>query len=143
MVTTIHNLLLKYPGAEVCLGGDKNELNINDILISVQGLRLVQTPPTHKTKAIDIVMTTLSKLYKQAEIVAPLKPDNLGKPSDHKILLYYPIDNRAQIRKSEYMIKTARPMPRSKILSFKTAMNNLNLRTFLTNRTQRNVTSYC
>ena len=126
MISTIHTLLLKYPRAEICLGGDKNELNISDILNSVPGLRLVQTPPTHKAKAIDIMMTTLTKLYKQPEIVAPLKSDNVGKPSDHKILLFYPIDNRTQIRKSEYVIKTARPMPKSKILSFKIAIGNIN-----------------
>ena len=122
----MHNLFFNYPRVEVCLAGDTNELNVGEIVNKIPGLRLVITPPTHKMKAIDVIWTTLSQVYKQAEVVYPIKPDTAGKPSDHKVFLFYPINNCNQIRKAEYVFKKVRTMPQSKILSFVDTVTNLN-----------------
>ena len=119
-------MLTKHQGAEILLAGDKNDLIISDLINAIPGLSLVPSPPTHKLKTLDVIITTLSRFYKKVEIVKPLEPDNQGKPSGHKIIIYSTIDNKQQIREAQSIIKKARPMPPSKIQNFKNAIQKLN-----------------
>ena len=93
-------LLIKFPQADICLAGDKNDLNVKEITNCIPNLRQIFTPPTYKAKTIDVILTTMTSYYKQAIVVDPIEPDqNSGKPSDHKMVLLYPTDNLHQIRK--------------------------------------------
>ena len=44
------------------------------------------------------------------------------KPSDHKCILLYPIDDQTQIRTAQYVLKRVRPMPESSLQSFEAAV---------------------
>ena len=73
---------------------------------------------------IDVILTTMTSYYKQVTICDPIKPDtDDGKPSDHKVIIINLRDGQNQIRKSEYRIKIARPMPESKVEAYKIALN--------------------
>ena len=88
IILTVHMLLVTYPEAEIVIGGDRNELDLAAVTASVPNLRRIITGPTHKKKAIDVILSTLGSLYKQVEVVAPIDPDRPGaKPSDHKVVL--------------------------------------------------------
>ena len=124
LVSTIHDLLNRFNDAEIILGGDRNDLDLAPVYNSVPGLKQIQTEPTHKRKTIDIVATTMWRQYKQAIVVDPVDVDKpgFGKPSDHKCILLYPIDDQTQIRTAQYVLKRVRPMPESGLQSFEAAV---------------------
>ena len=94
LVATIHLLLGTYPDSEVVVAGDRNKLDISLVSNKVPNLRLVPSSPTYKLKQLDIILTTLGTCYKQAKVVDPIAPDKPSfKPSDHKIMILYPVDN--------------------------------------------------
>ena len=107
LVSTIHDLLNRFNDAKIILGGDRNDLDLAPVYNSVPGLKQIQTEPTHKRKTIDIVATTMWRQYKQAIVVDPVDVDKpgFGKPSDHKCILLYPIDDQTQIRTVQYVLK--------------------------------------
>ena len=112
IVSTLHILLDHYPSAEIVVAGDRNELVLAPICRKVPNLKQLQSAPTYKHKQLDVILTTLSTCYKQPVVVDPIGPDQIGaKPSDHKVAILYPIDNRNEVRKAEFTIKVARPMP--------------------------------
>ena len=82
---------------------------------SLPGLKQIQIEPTHKRKTIDIVATTMWRQYKQAIVVDPVVVDKPGfrKPSNHKCILLYPIDDETQIRTVQYVLKRVLPMLKS------------------------------
>ena len=63
ILETLHLLMARYPEAEICIGGDKNELKLDEIVNGIPGLKQVMTPPTHKTKTIDVILTTMRDSY--------------------------------------------------------------------------------
>ena len=76
-------------------------------------------------------------MYKQAKVVDPLAPDKPGfKPSDHKIVILYPVDNLNEIRKSEYTMKIARPLPESRVASLVKELVELTLIILIESLTQ-------
>ena len=48
IIETLQSLLTRYSEAQICLGGDKNELKISDILNGTPGLKQVATSRTYK-----------------------------------------------------------------------------------------------
>ena len=77
------------------IAGDTNEMKLDSILDISSDIRQVVTEPTRGNKLLDPVFTTLTKYYQQPQIKPPLDndPDKNGRPSDHKIVLLYPISN--------------------------------------------------
>ena len=69
------------------------------------------------------------RLYKQATVVDPVDVDKpgYGKPSDHKCVLLYPIDNQTEARTAHYVLKRVRPMPESGLQSFEAAVARIDL----------------
>ena len=130
LVMTTHDLLGKYPNAEICLAGDKNELELAQVCRNIPNLKQLNTEPTYKTKMIDVLLTTLTKFYKQPIVVDPIRPDKSdAKPSDHREVIIYPIDNLNEIRKAEYVWKICRPLPTSKVEAFTRALKYSDLDT--------------
>ena len=102
MVSTLHSLLGTYPNAEIVLAGDRNELDLTQVRNKVPNLRLVSTGPTHKMKQLDVILTSLADCYKPAIVVDPIGADSdKARPSDHKLVILYPIDNLNVIKKAE------------------------------------------
>ena len=83
---------------------------------SIPNLKRLITAPTHKKKMLDIILTTLGGLYKQAEVVAPINPDKISaKPSDHKVVVMYPKDEKNEERIGQFILKVARPLLESRL----------------------------
>ena len=90
ILETLHLLMARYPEAEICIGGDKNELKLDDIVHGIPGLKQVMTPPTHKTKTIDVILTTMRDSYKQVQIINPVEADANENPVITMVYSLYP-----------------------------------------------------
>ena len=117
LVTTIHNLLSRFPRAGIMGGGDRNCLNISPILAAIPRMQNVQQLPTLKGKNLDVMLTTLSSYYAMPIIVPPVSCDNLNKgvPSDHSVPIIYPVTLTTLGKQHEYIERTTRPLPDSAV----------------------------
>ena len=55
----------------------------------------------------------------------------MAKPRDHKDIILYPVDNLNEVRKAQYILKIARPLPRSKIERFTIVMETVDFGTLM------------
>ena len=114
-------LLAKYPNAGLCIGGDRNNLNISSLLQGIPRLHQIVTKATHTSgKVLDIMLTNMSKLYCVPIITPPVQPDNplLGVPSDHSTPVAVPLASATLQQTREYTVRVTRPLPESGILEF-------------------------
>ena len=115
-------LCAKYsPGLEFILAGDTNRLNMKSILnLSPNLKQQVKVPTRMNPDAIlDTITSTLSAYYQDPFTLAPLDNDNPnnGKPSDHLIVVWKPIN--ASVPKTKvYKEVSYRPLPESGLLLF-------------------------
>ena len=120
IICTLQSLTSKYPNCCICLGGDKNKLDISQLLCS--SLKLVQmvNKGTRKGEILDIFVSNYSQCYNQPEIIPPVPPDNPsnGVPSDHHVPLCTPHTDPLCPPKREYKVITYRPLPDSKLHQF-------------------------
>ena len=67
------------------LSGDRNSIEISDLLTIDSSLRQLVDKPTRKDKILDVILTNLAKYYKTPCIIPPIKPDieGRGAESDH------------------------------------------------------------
>ena len=114
------NLLSKYPNAGLCIGGDRNNLNISPLLNGIPKLSQLVTKPTYQHKVLDIILTNMSNLYCVPIITPPVQPDNpqYGSPSDHSTPVAIPLATDTVQQTREYVVKVTRPLPESGILEF-------------------------
>ena len=112
-------LLLKYPNAGIVIAGDRNNVTIERLLSIDHSLKVIVTKPTINMKTLDVILTNMHKIYNEAKICPPPKPDilNNGEPSDHSVPICYPRTISSQ-PKREYRTRTYRPYPDSGIRSF-------------------------
>ena len=114
-------LLAKYPNAGLCIGGDRNDLNISSLLQGIPKLHQIVTQPTHTSgKVLDIMLTNMSSLYCVPVITPPVQPDNplVGVPSDHSTPVAVPLASDTLQQAREYTVRVTRPLPQSGILEF-------------------------
>ena len=117
---TYHFLMAKYgKGLQFIIAGDTNRLNLSPILNLSPSLRQVVRVPTrlNPDAMLDPVITTMRKLYSSPITKPPIRndQDKQGKPSDHLVVLMYPINSQivCPVRKSK--VVTFRPLPQSGI----------------------------
>ena len=108
-IAQVYNFLCtKYKkGLHWLLCGDTNDLRLDPILaLSPNFKQCVQNftrlnPP----RILDPVITTMSKFYQIPEVVPPLDPDpgKNGKPSDHMMVIFTPINsiNKKCVKKTK------------------------------------------
>jgi hypothetical protein len=94
---TYHYLMAKYgAGLQFIIAGDTNRLNLSSILnLSPSFKQVVQVPTRlNPDVTLDPVITTMWKLYQPPVTKPPLDndQDKIGKPSDHLVVLMYPIN---------------------------------------------------
>ena len=117
IVTTIHNLLSRYPRAGIMGGGDRNCLNISPILAAIPRMQNVQQLPTLKGKNLDVLLTTMAP-YDALPIIVPhvsCDNPNKGVPSDHSMPFIYPVTRATLGKQQEYVERTTRPLPDSAV----------------------------
>ena len=117
IISTVQNLLTKYPRAGIVIGGDRNEMSISPLLIAIPRLKQLVTQPTCNGKILDVLLTNLHEFYLIPMIVPAVNP-NRGKPSDHSVPVARPNSNSGVNMMNEYMTVTSRPMPDSGIRQF-------------------------
>ena len=81
---TLQMIQSQYPNIGIICGGDRNSLDISEILLCNQELKQINTQPTRKGKVLDILLTNLYKYYNDPVTLLPVQCDNpdYGRPSD-------------------------------------------------------------
>ena len=120
IICTLQTLTTRYPGCGICLGGDRNNLDITQILNSNMNLVQMVTKPTRKGELLDIFITNLSHCYNVPDIIPPVQPDdpNAGVPSDHHVPLCIPHTDPLCPPRREFKVVVSRPLPESKLRRF-------------------------
>ena len=59
IVGTLQMLTTKYPGCGIFVGGDKNKMNISQLLNNNLKLKQIVSKPTHKNEILDVILTNL------------------------------------------------------------------------------------
>jgi hypothetical protein len=128
IISTMHQLLTKYPKAGYLIGGDKNSLPIAPIISALPKCQQIVTQNTYKDKILDIILTNMSHLYSVPYIAPAVQPDDIrhASPSDHNIPVAVPLAGAHSVKTREYSIKISRPLPKSGLLEFGTWVSQEN-----------------
>ena len=120
IICTLQLLTAKYPECCICIGGDKNNLDVTPILNSNMKLVQMVTKCTRKDQILDIFITNMSHCYNEPIILPPVQPDdpNTAVASDHHVPLCFPHTDPHCPPRREYKTVNYRPLPDSKIRSF-------------------------
>ena len=106
-------------GLQFIIAGDTNRLNLSPILnLSPSFKQVVQVPTRlNPDVTLDPVITTMWKLYQPPVTKPPLDndQDTIGKPSDHLVVLMYPINAQIGCPPRKTRLVTFRPLPQSGI----------------------------
>ena len=126
IITTLHQLLTRFPRAGIMGGGDRNDWNVSPVLDAIPRFQNLQHLPTLNGKNLDVFLSNLGCFYASSVVVPPLLPDDptSGKPGDHSVPVLYPLDNHNIQTKEEYSERTTRPLPDSGVRLFGTMMIN-------------------
>ena len=90
-----HTLSARFgKGLHFCIAGDTNELNLHPSLVQVVTKPTRIDPKSGSEVILDPIITTLSVYYQEPLCLEPLDadPDKDGKKSDHRIVLFKPIN---------------------------------------------------
>ena len=98
LAETYHFLSARYNGEiKWIFAGDKNELNISDVLNLSPELKQCVDQPTRLTPPaiIDVVITDLHPWYQRpvCEAALDVDEDAVGAPSDHLMVVMQPVSN--------------------------------------------------
>ena len=115
-----HFLMAKYgTGLQFIIAGDTNRLNLSPILnLSPSLKQMVRTPSRLNPPAmLDPVITTMKKFYSEPITKPPLEndEDKQGKPSDHLVVLMYPINSQIGCPQRQTRVVESRPLLQSGI----------------------------
>ena len=90
---------------------------MSDVLNSYGALQQVVMKPTRKDEILDIILTDLHTSYHAPLPLPPLQVDDdqVGKDSDHRIILFPPIPHEYSNTKREYNFIKVRPLPQCNI----------------------------
>ena len=106
-------------GLQFIIAGDTNRLNLSPILNLSPSLKQVVKVPTRLNPdvTLDPVITTLGRFYQPPVTKPPLDndEDKDGKPSDHLVVLMYPISAQIGCPPRTTRLVTFRPLPQSGI----------------------------
>ena len=97
-IAEVYNLLSsKYKkGLHWLICGDTNDLRLDPILSLSPNLKQVVKTYTrlNPPRILDPIITTMSRYYQDPEVLPPLDPDpnSNGKPSDHMMVVFTPIN---------------------------------------------------
>ena len=111
----------KYKDYFFLTGGDKNDLDIRNILDISSSLHMHNTKPTHGQKNIDVLVSDFVHLFSESQIV-PNVPTDIpdgqpggGKTSDHPIVVCVPRLETGSKPARQQAVKKTRRVDSSKI----------------------------
>ena len=114
-IAITYNLLLAKYGSNLhfCIAGDTNKLNLSPILNLSPSLQQVVKVPTrlNPDAILDKIITTMSKFYCPPVTKPPLQNDGKkGAPSDHLVVLMYPVSSELECPPRVYRTVQYRPL---------------------------------
>ena len=120
IIGTLQMLTTKYPGCGIFVGGDKNKMNISQLLNNNLRLKQIVSKPTRKNEILDVILTNLYPYYNTPIILPPVQPDVAGQgvPSDHSVPLIVPHTDPSIPPQRHYRTIVTRPLPDSKLRDF-------------------------
>ena len=120
IIGTLQMLTTKYDGCGIFLGGDKNKMNISQLLNTNLKLKQINGRPTRKNEILDVCITNLFLYYNAPIIVPPVQPDvpGQGVASDHSVPLCIPNRDSFNPPARQYRTIISRPLPDSRIREF-------------------------
>merc|ERR1719319_60126 len=96
MTGTFASLRAQHKDCFLLAGGDKNDLDLQQLLSVAPSLHMLNTKPTYGQKNIDVMVTDMAHLYAESVII-PNVPTDIpdgqpggGKASDHPIVYCHP-----------------------------------------------------
>ena len=92
MTTTLQSLLVLHRNAGIIISGDKNEIDVSELLLIDPSLRQLVNKPTRGNNILDVILTNLGRYYCEPVIIPPVNPDNPARavPSDHMGIIAKP-----------------------------------------------------
>ena len=117
---TIQSLLCSHPNAGVIISGDRNGIEIFDLMSIDSSFSQIMQTPTRGFKILDVIITNLSNFYNEPTVIPAISPDKIdsGKPSDHKSVLATPHIDANSSKNLPKEKKIIRPLPDSLISVF-------------------------
>ena len=86
-----------YRGSAVILGGDTNNLPLQQLCDVYPELVCMVNKPTHGNNILDVLLTDAVTHYDVAQVFPPIKPDDdkYGAPSDHCVVVMKPVNDKS------------------------------------------------
>ena len=134
LTLTIHSLLNIHKNAGLIVCGNRNRMEISDLLSIEPSLKQIVRSPTHGRKVLDVILTNLTNCYQASTILPPLMPDNpsVAAPSDYSGVQILPINKTIRPERNK-VVKIIRPLPDSLLMNFKQKMSQINFESILHN----------
>ena len=120
IIDTLHIIRAQYDNkVNFLIGGDLNQLKIEQILDAYGSLRQIISFGTRKSAILEKVITDLHTLYQPPRCLPPLQVDahSEGKDSDHNIIVLAPILMTENVPRQKRTVKS-RPLPESGVNKF-------------------------
>ena len=129
ITNTLQSLLINYPDAGIIISGDRNSIEIGNLLQIHPALKQTVNSSTRGNKILDVILTNLYSYYCEPEIVPAITPDELGKgvPSDHRGVVCTPHTSITQPSKKHKIRREIRPIPESLLIEFGEKLTNADL----------------
>ena len=89
IVTTLHHLLTRFPRAGIFGGGDRNDLDCDQILPAVPRLQNLQPLPTLNGKNLDVFISNLGPFYSNSIVVSAVDPDNPARGKRWRVIPFH------------------------------------------------------
>ena len=96
---TYNYLKLQHPGAFIIFSGDKNDLDVNQIINVNPRMRQIVTKCTRGSKILTVLITDLPEFYQVPFVIPPVPVDEPGNgvPSDHCGILALPVSSNISL----------------------------------------------
>ena len=126
-MTVLEKLRTDQPGAATIIAGDKNDLDVSDLLSFDPEFFQIVRKPTRKDNLLSVIIIDLRRFYIEPQIIDPIPVDDhkMGTPSDHNGVLAVPVNNIESKKRTSKEIKFVRPMPESAINEFRHSIESI------------------
>ena len=127
ILTVLDKLRTEHPGAATIISGDKNDLDLTEILSFDPAFFQIVRRPTRKDNILSIIITDLRRFYVEPIIIDPISVDEnkKGSPSDHNGVLAVPLGIKEAKKGTSKDIRFVRPMPQSSIDEYRHSIGSI------------------
>ena len=123
-----HFLSSKHDKIYFCFAGDSNSLSLQPILSLSKEFKQVVTQPTRGDNILDTICTNFDSFFQLPRCIDPLDADKdkFGCPSDHRMVIYKPLDQFNSFVPRDKKTITYRPWTDSGFINMQNELNESN-----------------